>query len=292
MNVDCLFFGKSDLSNAFRIIPGKVDQQKFLTMKMRHPVSKELMYFIDLCMPFGASISCAIFQAFSDALKHITQVLLNIDYITNYLDDFLFLSYWREICQQMLKGFLAIGRRIGCPVSLDKTEGPSEYLIFLGILLNGRKMVLSIPLEKCYKALNLLTFAVNKRKVMIKFMQSLTGTLNFLQKAIVPDRAFTHRMYAKVKLTNKEGLPLKAHHHVWLDREFVRDCYIWIWFLQNQSCQALCHPFADFDPYQSRTTLNFYSDASLNPELGMGMVFDNEWSYGQWDSEFIINEKA
>ena len=38
--------------------------------------------------------------------------------------------------------------------------------------------------------------------------------------------------------------------------------------------------------------LNFYSDASLNPKLGMGGVYmDRFWFHAKWNEQFIIEEK-
>ena len=191
-----LFYTKSDCSNAFRILPGKVSQHCLLTMKMRHPMMQKLGYFIDKCMPFGASISCANFQAFLHALKYIMEWQVKMVYqiyipITNYLDDFLFLAISILLCNGSVKIFLRICEKIGCPISMEKTKWATQILVFLGILLNGRSLTLSIPLEKKNKALNLLNTAIDKRKVTIKFMQKLTGTLNFLNRVIVPGRAFT-----------------------------------------------------------------------------------------------------
>ena len=59
-----LVFRKSDLSNAFRLAPMLVKHRKWLVMKAKHPLTHKWWYFVDKCMPFGASISCAIFQAF------------------------------------------------------------------------------------------------------------------------------------------------------------------------------------------------------------------------------------
>ena len=33
----------------------------------------------------------------------------------------------------------------------------------------------------------------------------------------------------------------------------------------------------------------FYSDASLNAELGMGALLENDWMYYKWNSQFIKN---
>ena len=64
---------KSDFSQAFRNLGIKKKHWKFLIMKARNPedAEKKWKYFVDKCLPFGASISCAIFQAFSDAIAFI-----------------------------------------------------------------------------------------------------------------------------------------------------------------------------------------------------------------------------
>ena len=175
-----IYLGKSDLSNAFKLAPALVKHHKWLVLKAQHPVSGKVWFFIDLCMPFGASISCAIFQAFSDALKHIMEWILKDKALTNYLDDFLFLALLKQRCDYMMEQFLQMCKKIGCPVSLEKTEWASEVMVFLGVLLDGRHHVVSLPLNKCKKAVELLTWAIQKRKVTVKFVQMLTGTLNFL----------------------------------------------------------------------------------------------------------------
>ena len=81
--------GKSDMSSAFRHLAMKKEFWKFLVMKAKNPIDKKWYYFVDKCMPFGASISCANFQAFSDAISHIVEYKMKKENI-NYLDDFFF----------------------------------------------------------------------------------------------------------------------------------------------------------------------------------------------------------
>ena len=217
-----LCFGKTDFSSAFRILPVLVSQRWLLVMMAEHPKSKTQFYFIDLCLPFGLSRSCALFQDFSDTMKNITQVKMSQTLkapivIPNYLDDFLFIALLRRVCNAMVKQFLVIITLVGCPVSQEKTEYASPLMIFLGILLDGQNQLLIIPTDKRVKALNLLNWVIQKKKVTVKFIQQLTGTLNFLNKAVVPGRAFTRGMYAALKLVDKSGRKLKPYHHVWLD---------------------------------------------------------------------------
>ena len=60
--------GKSDMSSAFRHVPLSRDQWWLLVMKAQHPKNGKTFFFVDKCLPFGSSISCAIFQAISDAI--------------------------------------------------------------------------------------------------------------------------------------------------------------------------------------------------------------------------------
>ena len=300
MGAEQLFYAKSDCSNAFRILPVKILQHCLLVIKMKHPSTKELLYFIDKCLPFGASISCTLFQEFSDALKflmewRIERVFQMYIPITNYLDDFLFVVVTLLQCNQQVHIFLDICARIGCPISEEKTEWSSYeqiIIIFLGILLNGRMLTLSIPIEKKTKALNLLNYTIDNRRVTIKFVQRLTGILNFLNKAIVPGRAFTRGMYQKLALKMKEGIPLKQYHHVYLNKDFILDCMMWKQFLL-QDDRTLCRPFVDLASNQWSTfdTISFYSDASLKKNLGMGAVYENEWLQCMWNPDFVQTEK-
>ena len=113
------------------------------------------------------------------------------------------------MCDGIMGQFLQLCEIIGCPISMDKTEWASNMVVFLGILLNGRTLTLSIPVDKRIKAINLIQYAIDTKKVTIHFVQRLMGTLNFLNRAIGPWRAFTNSMYKKLTLKDKQGNPLK-----------------------------------------------------------------------------------
>ena len=89
-----LFYGKMDLKSAFRQAPLKESMWPLLILKATCPSTGSTFYFVDKCLPFGASISCSHFQRLSNALKHVVENLeCSYHTITNYLDDFLFLHY-------------------------------------------------------------------------------------------------------------------------------------------------------------------------------------------------------
>ena len=118
-------------------------------------------------MPFGLSISCVNFQSFLDALKHIVEwkisvvLLVKQPSITNYLDDFLFIAISMLLCNNMVNIFLQICEQVGCPISMEKMEWAQQLIVFLGILLNGKVLSLSIPMDKRLNAIHLLKFAIS-----------------------------------------------------------------------------------------------------------------------------------
>ena len=137
--------------------------------------------------------------------------------------------------------------------------------------LDTQRQLVCIPTDKIEKALELIEFFLNKKKVTILQFQKLTGSLNFLYKCIVPGRAFLRRLY----LTNVSHL--KQHHHVRVTQENRLDLQIWKFFLSQSSVfyRKFIQP-----GIHSAQVLDMYSDASRNFTLGFGAYCGTEWTYG------------
>ena len=283
-----IFMSKSDLKSAFKILPIMPLQRQYLIMKYKCPKTRQTMFFVKKCLPFGSSVSCARFQLFSESLQCLVELAMDrYFFCTNYLDDYMFISTSEDDCNEMVRVFMKMCEEIGCPVSFDKTEWVTSCITFLGILINGETHSLSIPEDKRRKALNMIDWALGKKKVTIRFIQQLTGTLNFINRAIVPGHAFTKGMYDKLKIRDKNGNQLKQYHHIKLYRSFLDDCAVWKQFLMNASVVELCRPFVDLHQFADARELNFYSDASLNKNFGLGAVYSNSWIMGYWGAQFI-----
>ena len=286
-----LYYGKTDLSSAFRILPLRPDCFCLLVMKARDPETGKWWYFIDKCLPFGSSRSCALFQKFSDSLQFMVEFFARKKRsVSNYLDDFLFIAATIQLCNYLLSTFLDICKQINCPVSEEKMVWAMQMITFLGILLDGRNMLLALPADKCDKAKKMLQWMLSKKSATVKELQRLTGILNFLTKAIFAGRVFTKRMYAKCSnLKNKQGFKLKEYHHVKLDQEFKGDCWVWIRFRENthRDRTMLCRPYVDIYSFESAVTLQFTSDAAKKEGLGFGAFFDRHWLYSKWEKGFM-----
>ena len=230
-----IYYSKTDVQSVFCLIPLKITQFKWVIMKAVDPETGKTYFFIDKCLPFGASISCALFQQFSDTLHFVFKYSIgNLDITINYLDDFLLITLCRMQCNQNMAKFLALCEKIGCPLAKEKTVFATIMMVFLGMLMDGVSHCICIPIEKKQKALNQIRSILSKRKATVQDIQKLTGYLNFLNRAIVPGRAFTQRMYAKLSMkSTKTGNPIKMHHHISLDAEFKSDASMWERFLEK-----------------------------------------------------------
>ena len=167
--------------------------------------------------------------------------------INNYLDDFLFIARACLLCNWLIEQFLLLSRMIGLPINMSKTEWATQIIVFLGILLNGVSLTISVPEDKRRKAVDLLENLIAAKRTTVKQLQVLCGYLNFLCRAVYPGRAFLRQMYAKYtvpELGYQMKFILKPHHHVRLDKEFKLDASVWVEFLKRK-IQIHCLPADD-----------------------------------------------
>ena len=229
----------------------------------------------------SSSVSCTHFQAFSDAVSHIVRYFTHKENV-NYLDDFLFAALLKRHCDEQLRIFMDICRRIRFPVSEEKTFWGTTKLSFLGLLIDTATQQIWVPDEKWRRAIEMINFALNKpnRKITLKQLQRLCGFLNFINKCIIPGRAFTRRLYAH---GNKLSKP---NHHLYVRREMRLDLEMWLLFLEDRTNVA--RPFFHFDDSYTSETLFFYTDASSSK--GCGGVCQQDWYMMDWQDEIIEQE--
>ena len=274
------FGAKSDMAREFRNVPLNSDSWNFLILKAEHPVTGETWFFVDKCLPFGASISCAIFQAISDGIAFLVKFRTSYPLI-NYLDDFFFAALLKQWCDYQVRMFLHICQEIQFPVALEKTYWGTNLLTFLGLLLDTTNQLICIPVEKLEKALNLVNYFLTKKskKVTVREVQKLTGVLNFLCNCVVPGRAFLRRLYSSVSSS------LPAHYHVRISEENRLDLAIWKQFLLFPN--VFSRPFMDLNTVTAEE-LDMYSDASGSFRKGFGALCENEFTFSQWDYDFML----
>ena len=277
--------GKSDMSSAFRHLGIKPDHWKYLVMKAKSPFDGKFYYFVDKCLPFGASISCAHFQAFSDAVAHIVKYLTKQD-LLNYLDDYFFVDIVQQLCNQQISKFLEVCDLIRFPVALEKTFWATTRITFLGLLIDSDLQMVFIPLEKIQKAQDIVWDILLRKsnKVTLRELQKVCGLLNFFCKCIVPGRAFTRRLYAFTASKKQKLLP---GHHIYLNAEMRADLEMWLLFFKHPSIVA--RPFIEFSRPLYAGEINMFTDSAGNKNLGTGGYCDKSWFTQNWESSFITD---
>ena len=173
------------MSSAFRNLGIKKSHWPYLVMKAVSPIDGKTYYFVDKCLPFGTSISCAHFQAFSDAIAFIVKSKTNKRTI-NYLDDYFFAALNKILCDLQVQTFMDIYKDIQFPVSMEKTFWGTTKLTFLGMLLDTLQQIVAVPDDKVTKAKILIDSILAKKKVTVHKLQSLCSFLNFLGRSVVP----------------------------------------------------------------------------------------------------------
>ena len=76
---------------------------------------------------------------------------------------------------------LEILQRLGIPVALNKTEGPTTVLIFLGILIDTHNLELRLPSDKLQQLKELINQWSSKHFCSRSELESLTGHLMLQQ---------------------------------------------------------------------------------------------------------------
>ena len=174
-----IYLSKSDAQSAFRVVGLEPGSWSWTILKAISPFDSQIYYFVDKCLPFGSSISCALFQKILDAVAFLVTYRTRVALI-NYLDDFLFISARRDACNQQLFTFLAVSKEINMPISEEKTIEATTSLSFLGFLIDGECRMILIPIEKTVEANLLISehLEQGKRKTTLLKLQQLCGFLS------------------------------------------------------------------------------------------------------------------
>ena len=85
--------------------------------------------------------------------------------------------------------------RLGVPIAQEKTEGPTTKLHYLGFLIDTEKMLITILDEIFLELKSKIKFVLGRKKVTLRDLQSLCGSLVFCSKALPAGRAFSRRIY-------------------------------------------------------------------------------------------------
>ena len=136
---------KIDIKSAFRLLPVHPADRHMLGMRWKGGI------YIDTCLPFGLRSAPKLFDILAEFLAWVAKQS-NVSFLIHYLDDFLTMGPPSSLtCQHNLDTIIRMCNYLGIPLALEKVEGPSTALPFLGIMLNTITMEARLPEEKLRK---------------------------------------------------------------------------------------------------------------------------------------------
>lgn len=132
-----------------------------------------------------------------------------------FTDDFLIIGMPNSgQCEEQLKILSAVFERLNIPVAIEKLEGPTTVLIFLGTEIDTRNLTLRLPKEKLCELQGLITTWRVKQWCTKSKLRSLVGKLQHACKVVRPGRSFLRQMFELLK-----GIA-KKQHFIRLNRSF------------------------------------------------------------------------
>ena len=157
-------------------------------------------------MPMGCSVSCSTWVKFSSFLEWLLKFSSKRGKTMHYLDDSLFVGRdGTGDCLSLMDTFHDLCHFLSVPIAPEITEGPTKSLVVLGLQIDSVAQTVTIPLEKLVEIREKIKTVMQMKKVSLKQLQSLIGSLNFACRAIAPGRAFLRRLIGST-------ISLKAPH--------------------------------------------------------------------------------
>jgi hypothetical protein len=263
---------KVDVKSAYRLVPVHPDDWHLLGMQWRGK------YYYDKVLVFGLSSSCQLWERVATAVHWIAKSLLGLELMVHYIDDFLIIGTSVALAELQLKALLKLFAMLGVPLSLDKLEGPTQVLPFLGIEINTRAMTIGLDAARLSYVQDLLTQWLLQTRASIKELESLIGTLSFCAKVIRPGRIFLRRLINFVThLFHRHKRQAQTVAHPLTD-SVKKDVVWWHTYMSIYNNQTSIYP----TKWCRDVDMQIATDAG---QQGYGGVFGKHWFHGKWTTE-------
>ena len=264
------FIVKEDFKSAFCSVPMAFSELNLLGIKV------EGKYFIDCALPFGASISCKVFEDIGSLIHWIAEKRAGHKFV-HYLGNFFTVHRLNLVCSNIMAVFKLVCAQIGMLISPDKSERPTQIIEFLGLTIDMIQMVIRIPKDKMQDITLILITVIHERKATAAELESLMGKLNFVTKAVPAGRSFTKSVYQSF-----QGVP--KHRHINLTTGSRRPSAVEAFPHSLQRMEAHHSPFSTEKP-NCRAVHRCIRKHQLR--MGAWLSHTGAWMHGQWEAEFF-----
>ena len=198
----------------------------------------------------------------------------SIEWVFHYLDDFPCLGTpGSDECQQALDTLVATCADLNVPLAIEKVEGPTVSLVFLGIELDTMAMQLRLPEDKLARVKATILEWMGRKAATKRELQSLAGLLQHACKVVRPGRVFLHRVFEAAARLHRPYNPTR------LNRSFQSDIAWWNVFLEQWNGVSRL-----WDHLKRSPDSQVVSDAS--GAWGCGALWQTEWIQFKWEPSF------
>ena len=119
----------------------------------------------------------------------------------------------------------AVCESLGVPLAVDKTEGPTSCLTYLGIEIDTVAGILRLPREKLDRLRADLQRWTGQKTCRRQQLESLIGLLHHACRVVRPGRSFLRHMIALLQHAHR------PYHHIRLTKQFSADVAWWRTFI-------------------------------------------------------------
>ena len=263
------FMMKIDIESAYRCIPVRPADWPLLGLQW------DSKFYFDTVMQLGITSATAIFEWYSSAAQYIVEHTCAPSRIVHYVDDFMIFMHDLEKAKSCLAHVLAVFAELGIPVSLNKLEGPTTHVVFLGILFDTTTMTIRLDEERLSSLHTELSRWSERTTASREELQSLVGVLSFAAKVVAPGRTFLRRMIDHMKALPADSDATTQHP---LSNTFDLDLQWWRQFLTKWNGVCIV---PDVN-WSLAHTLAIYTDACVD---GYGAVFGSHWFACRWTAD-------
>ncbi|VDI02733.1 Hypothetical predicted protein [Mytilus galloprovincialis] len=141
-------------------------------------------------------------------------------------------------------------------------------------------MLIQIPEDKVLELKSKIKWVLGRKKITLRDLQSLCGSLAFCAKALPAGRAFSRRIYLASSHAKK------PHHYVRITEGMYQDLLVWELFLDKFNGISY---MLDID-WTSNSVLQLFTDSAGGSTKGCGCYFQGKWAFLKWPVEWSGTE--
>ena len=259
------FLGKVDLKSAYRSVRTHPSNWQACGLKWQFQGEDHPVYMYDTALPFGSRHAPGIFHRLTQAVRRM-MARRGFPGVVVYLDDFLVIEKSAERCQLGMNTLISLLRQLGFSISWSKVEGPTQKLVFLGVVVDTVLGCLELPRDKLLEFEELVLSTLEQKRISLKQLQQLAGKLNWASAVVRGGRIYLRRALDLMR-------PLHRSQHKALITPGMRSDLLW-WkaYLKHFNGKSWLHT--------ARQWVNVYVDASTK---GCGMVWGHDWAYVNYE---------